>query len=83
MTITHYHTLQCNGKNNSGSIVFCFILNILLSFREDFRSYALSINGNIINCIARNFGTQSNIILKRNEKCVADQVCHGKGLMEA
>ena len=83
MNITHYYTLQCNGKNNSGRIVFCHILNILLSIREDFRSYVLSITGKIINCIERHFGTHSNIILKLNEKYVADQVCHGTGLMEA
>ena len=83
MNITHYYTLQCNGKNNSGRIVFCLIFNILLSIREDFRSYVLSSNGNIINCIERDFGTHFNFILKLNEKCVADQVSHGKVLMEA
>ena len=83
MNITHYYALQCNGKNNSGRIVFCLILNILFSIREDFRSYVLSISGKSINCIERHFGTHSNIILKLNDKCVADQVYHGEGLMEA
>ena len=63
--------------------VLCLVLNILLSFREDFRSHVLSTNCNIINCIKLHLWTQSNIILKLSEKCVPDQVSHGRGLMEA